>query len=159
MRTLFLTIGILSLGLFTACENKNEYTVAPEDRESFSENVYFKYDPEKKSKVSIEWIESHKEIVKKNEYNTFDDAIAAVCGENKYQAIIKAQKEEIKKVERMTKSKFYIYNDSGKLWIYFTPIDSNDLKGRTTTGRVGLIYIPHSSTFELVGTNKPAILQ
>ena len=58
------------------------------------------------------------------------------------------QKNKIKEVEKMTKSKFYFVE--GEEWFFFTPIDTTSIEGK-----IGIIDIPYLSEFSVRGTENP----
>ncbi|CEN52480.1 exported hypothetical protein [Capnocytophaga canimorsus] len=148
MKTSILKLSCLFAVLFLiSCSGSGGGTavaVAPENRESFTENMYFKsLDPEKE--YNFEGVINE---VKKKEFKTLIEAIASISSESRYNEILKNHKDNITKVEKITKSKFFVYDHRH---IYFTPIDTNVLKGNITKGYVGKIYIPGRSVFELEG--------
>ncbi|WGU68099.1 hypothetical protein QIU18_01480 [Capnocytophaga canimorsus] len=154
MKTSILKLSCLFAVLFLiSCNGGGGGTavaVAPENRESFTENMYFK-SPDFKKFSPVEGMISE---IKKNEFATLKEAIASISSESRYNEILKNHKDNITKVEKITKSKFFVYDHRH---IYFTPIDTNVLKGNITKGYVGKIYIPGRSVFELEGTDEPLL--
>lgn len=145
-------IVLLAIGITTflcGCKNngetsnqKEEGFVAPENRESFTENVYFLKDIPVKEK-SIEY-------VKKHEYSTLLEAFEKRYNKRSAKKFYEMQKNKIEEIEKMTKSKFYFVE--GEEWFFFTPIDTNSIGGK-----IGQIYIPYLSKCEVDGKNKPLI--
>lgn len=141
-KIVFLVLGMVFL---TNCENNgtinNSVAVAPENRESFSENPYFKSD-----KILEEDRSKEIQYVKENEYNTLEEAIKNVKSYSKEDAkeIIKNHKNKIQKIEQNTKSKFYIYEYDLSKVIYFSPIDKSIIDGA-----IGKIQFPLFSKIEI----------
>lgn len=130
-------IILLALGMafLTNCgnnrnANSNNVAVAPENRESFTENPYFK------SEDFLSESEGYKkrtlQNVEKNEYNTFIEAVEKIYDYNCNHCVEELKekyKNEIESFEKNTKSKFYLYVSESDKYIYFTPIDENYFKG------------------------------
>ena len=121
--------------------NSNSVAVAPEKRESFTENPYFKSD-----KIFEEDRNKEIQYVRENEYNTLEEAIKNVKSYSKEGAkeIIKNHKDKIQKIEHNTKSKFYVYENSSLKVIYFSPIDKS-----IVDGEIGTIEFPLFSKIEI----------
>ena len=145
-------IILLALGMvfLTNCGNNgntksNSIVVAPEKRESFTENPYLK------SKDFIaykDYDEERLNYVKTHEYNTLKEAIKARKGEEGLKEILSYHGNKIKEIENNTKSKFFLGEYESSLYIYFTPIDTAFVHDR-----IGMIEIPLISVMYLRGTN------
>ena len=114
--------------------NSNSVAVAPEKRESFTENPYFK---SKDFIVDKDVDEERLNYVKEHEYNTLKEAIK-----------VRAGVDGLKEIECNTKSKFFVGEYESILFIYFTPIDTAFVHDR-----IGMIEIPLISVMYLRGTN------
>ena len=146
-------IVLLAIGITTflcGCKNNEENSnqkekgfVVPENRESFTENLYFKG----KEFLSREDKENGIEYVKKHEYNTLLEALEKRYNKAGAEKFYEVQKSKIEEIERMTKSKFYFVE--GKEWFFFTPIDTISVGGK-----IGKIYIPYVSKCEVSGAKK-----
>lgn len=144
-------IILLALGMafLTNCGNKgnaNSVAVAPEKRESFTENPYFK---SKDFIVSKDVDEERQNYVKEHEYNTLKEAIKVRAGVDGLKEILSYHEDKIKEIECNTKSKFFVAGYESILFIYFTPIDTAFVHDR-----IGMIEIPLISVMYLRGTNK-----
>lgn len=130
-------IILLALGMvfLTNCgnngsTNSNNVAVAPEKRESFTENPYFK------SEGFLNESEGYKkrtlQNVEKNEYNTFLEVVEKIYNydcNHCVEELKEKYKNEIESFEKNTKSKFYLYTGESDKYIYFTPINENCFKG------------------------------
>nr|WP_311457159.1 hypothetical protein [uncultured Capnocytophaga sp.] len=126
-KIMFFVLGILFLsGCGNSSNNSNNsVAVAPENRESFTENIILK-------NSSIEKDEKRVGYVKANEFNTLKEAILSLSTSyNFQQEVLNGDNEKyIKEAEAETKSKFYVYNSRtlSSYLIYYTPI--NNSKGK-----------------------------
>ena len=109
---------VLGMVFLTNCgnngnTNSDSVAVAPEKRESFTKNPYFEnYNEEFLRKEFVSYIKEH-------EYNTFLEAFEKRYNKKSAEKLYEMQKNNIEKVERMTKSKFYFVE--GKEFFCFTP--------------------------------------
>ena len=133
-------IILLALGMVFLTNCGNNVTVKPENRESFTENTCFS-EINRGRKERIDY-------VKKHEYSTLLEAFEKRYNKKSAEKLYKMQKNNIEKVEKMTKSKFYFLE--GESFFFFTPIDTTVVKGK-----VGVIYIPYLSEFEISGQREP----
>lgn len=134
-------IILLALGMVFLTNCGDNVAVKPENRESFTENIYF-------SRMKGEEKEKAIEYVKKHEYNTLLEAFEKRYNKKSAEKLYEMQKNKIKEVEKMTKSKFYFVE--GEEWFFFTPIDTTSIEGK-----IGIIDIPYLSEFSVRGTEKP----
>ena len=150
-KIVFLVLGMIFL---TNCRNNeinNKIVVAPENRESFSENPYFKSgkfleEGEKYRKACLQNVE-------KNEYNTFLEAVDKIYDCNYcIEELLKNQSKKIEDIERMTKSKFYLYKGENIKAIYFTSINKDISKGNIVE-----IIIPNYTMLEYHIAEKPML--
>lgn len=145
---------VLGMVFLTNCGNNginNNVAVAPENRESFTENPYFK------SESFLEESEGYKkrtlQNVEKNEYNTFLEAVKTIFHYNyAIEELLKINGNKIEKIEKMTKSKFYVNKGDGLNYIYFTPIKEDISKGTIIK-----VDIPNYTMLEYHITEKPLL--
>jgi len=153
-------IILLALGMvfLTNCgdnknANSNNVAVAPEKRESFAENPYFK------SEVFLSESEGYKkrtlQNVEKNEYNTFLEVVEKIYNydcNHCVEELKEKYKNEIESFEKNTKSKFYLYIGESDKYIYFTPINENCFKGNIVE-----IDIPNYTFLDYYTVKKPLL--
>lgn len=150
MKKILITLASLPL-LFGACKNaekqiKDAYAVAPENRESFTENeYYFFFDCD-------EDYELHPDKVKKNEYSTIKEAYLAVFSEYQWKNDLlngKYKEENLKHIEeaeKNTKSKFCVYRPKGSgYYIIFTPINPKKFNSERVRFKMYSNYIDNLS--------------
>lgn len=145
---------VLGMVFLTNCGNNginNNVAVAPENRESFTENPYFKSD-----KFLVEgekYRQSCLQNVKKNEYNTFLEAVKEIYDCNHCIEELKEKyNNKIKEFEENTNSKFYLYKGENFKSIYFTPIEKSPFKGDIVE-----ISIPNYTSLDYYVTEKPML--
>ena len=137
-KIMLFVLGILFLnGCGNSTDNSsNSVAVAPENRESFTENFYYKNLPFKD--FSVKYKEKKLGYIKANEFNTLKEAILSLSSSyNFQQEVLKGDNEKyIAEAEAETKSKFYVYNNPNlsRYFIYYTPINSSK-------GEIGVITI------------------
>lgn len=127
-------IILLALGMVFLTNCGNNVAVKPENRESFTENPYFKKNDWKEF---IPYIKEH-------EYNTFLEAFEKRCGDKETtKRLYKLHKKEIENIEKEISSKVYFVE--GKSYYFFTTKDK----------KIGFIYIPYLSDFKTGETTSP----
>ena len=123
-------IILLALGMVFLTNCGNNVAVKPENRESFTENAYFK----SQEFLSLKNKEERLQFVKKNEYNTFLEALKNTFdwGEGVWEDVLSSEKnkEYIERIEKTTKSKFYSVISYPFCYIYFTTTDDKEF-GKT----------------------------
>ncbi|MDO4880063.1 MAG: hypothetical protein Q3983_02175 [Capnocytophaga sp.] len=124
-KLVILVIGIL----LSSCGNGNsttEVAVAPENRESFTENPYFKSEEFLKEDDFLFNRKRNYEKIKEREYNTIEELLYSFFGGDKevVDLSMKYAREIIEEAEKETKSKFFLDQTSGSKYIYYTPIDT-----------------------------------
>lgn len=148
-KIMFFVLGMLFL---SSCGNSsnnsnNSVAVAPENRESFTENIILKNSSIKKDEKRVGY-------VKANEFNTLKEAILSLSSSyNFQQEVLKGDNEKrITEAEAETKSKFYVYNDPdmSSYLIYYTPINNSK-------GEIGKITI-YKRKIELDWNNNEPIV-
>ena len=129
-KIMFFVLGILflsSCGNSSSNNSSNSVAVAPESREIFTENFYYKNLPFKD--FPVKYKEKDLAYIKANEFNTLKEAILSLSSSyNFQQEVLKGDNEKyIAEAEAETKSKFYVYNDPdmSRYFIYYTPINSS----------------------------------
>lgn len=154
-KIMFFVLGMLflsSCGNSSSNNSSNSVAVAPESRESFTENFYYKNLPFKD--FPVKYKEKDLAYIKANEFNTLKEAILSLSSSyNFQQEVLKGDNEKrITEAEAETKSKFYVYNDPdmSSYLIYYTPINNSK-------GEIGKITI-YNRKIELDwNNNKPLI--
>lgn len=153
-------IILLALGMvfLTNCgnngnTNSDSVAVAPEKRESFAKNPYFK--SEGFLSGSEEYKKRTLKNVEKNEYNTFVEVVEKMYNDDCNHCVEELKekyKNEIENFEKNTKSKFYLYVGENDKYIYFTPIDENHFKGNIVE-----IDIPNYTFLDYHAVKKPLL--
>ena len=110
----------------------NNVAVKPENRESFTENPYFK----SKEFLALKNKEKILQYIEENEYNTFLEALehSYVWGEDVFEEYVLNSKRNmgyVKKIEEAAKSKFVIRKVDVDRYIYFTAVYPNEFKGES----------------------------
>ena len=115
---------VLGMVFLTNCEGN--VAVKPENRESFTENPYFKSE----KFLAFKNKEERLNYIKTHEYNTFLEALKNTFdwGEGTWEKMVNKEKNKkyINEIERMTKSKFYSIIGDTFCYIYFTSIDDKE---------------------------------
>lgn len=149
-KIMFFVLGMLflsSCGNSSSNNSSNSVAVAPESRESFTENIILKNGSIKKDEKRVGY-------VKANEFNTLKEAILSLSSSyNFQQEVLKGDNEKrITEAEAETKSKFYVYNDPdmSSYLIYYTPINNSK-------GEIGKITI-YKRKIELDWNNNEPIV-
>lgn len=149
-KIMFFVLGMLflsSCGNSSSNNSSNSVAVAPESRESFTENIILKNSSIKKDEKRVGY-------VKANEFNTLKEAILSLSSSyNFQQEVLKGDNEKrITEAEAETKSKFYVYNDPdmSSYLIYYTPINNSK-------GEIGKITI-YKRKIELDWNNNEPIV-
>ncbi len=150
-KIILLVLGMIFL---TNCgnngnSNSDSVAVAPEKRESFTENPYFK---SKDFIVDKDVDEERLNYVKEHEYNTLKEAIKVRAGVDGLKEILSYHEDKIKEIENNTKSKFFLGDFDNIICIYFTPADTAFVHGK-----IGVVKIPLISVLSLKGDDKPAL--
>ena len=112
---------VLGMVFLTNCGNKgnaNSVVVAPEKRESFTENKNVQIGINGLTEKSIKYIKEH-------ECSTFLEAFEKRYDKESAEKLWNIHKDKIREVEKLTKSKFYFYDN----WYFFTPIDTVKMRG------------------------------
>lgn len=153
-KIMFFVLGMLFL---SSCGNStdnssNSVAVAPESRESFTENFYYKNLPFRD--FPVKYKEKDLAYIKANEFNTLKEAILSLSSSyNFQQEILKGDNQKrIAEAEENSKSKFYVYKSPtlSSYLIYYTPINNSK-------GEIGEITI-YKRKIELDwNNNKPLI--
>ena len=122
---------LLALGMVFLTNCGNNVAVKPENRESFTENPYFK---------SSEFLsqENHEKtlyIIKEMECNTFLEALEKTFnwGDGGWEKVLNDKKsmDYVKKIESVAKSKFYSRTSGGgKCLIFFTAEEGSKVFGK-----------------------------
>lgn len=136
-------IILLVLGMIFLTNCGNDVAVKPENRESFTENPYFKSE----EFLAFKDKERKLQFVKKNEYNTFLEALehSYEWGEGVFEEYVlnsKRNMEYVKKIEAVAKSKFVVSKDDSDRYIYFTAVYPNEFNGE---GKNNIIEVGFSS--------------
>lgn len=136
---------VLGMVFLTSCgnngnTNRDSVAVAPEKRESFTENPFFT----KKENKDAFWQE-YVPYVKNHEYNTFLEAFEKRCGSKETtKELYKLHKKEIENIEKEISSKVYFVK--GENYYYFT----------TKEKKIGFIYVPYLSDFKTGEVKSPS---
>ena len=116
-------IILLVLGMVFLTNCGNNVAVKPENRESFTENPYFKSE----EFLALKNKEERLNYVKTHEYNTFSEALehSYIWGDGFLEEVLnmKRNKKYIKEREKVAKSKFVFVRTDTFLYIYFTTIN------------------------------------
>ena len=129
-------IILLTLGMVFLTNCGNNVAVKPEDRESFTENPYFKSE----EFLNQEKHEKTLELLKYEEYTTFLEALKNTFdwGRGMWEKVIndKENMEYVEKIEKIAKSKFVsVRKSGGECYIYFTAENNTD--GSNVFGKAG----------------------
>ena len=141
-------IILLALGMVFLTNCGNNVAVKPENRESFTENPYFKSE----EFLSLKNKEERLQYIKENEYNTFLEALknTFVWGEGVWEDVLNSKKsmEYVEKIEKIAKSKFVSFiESSGECYIYFTAVDdvgNSNIFGKKGKYNIVEVYFYHS---------------
>lgn len=134
---------LLVLGMVFLTNCGNNVAVKPENRESFTENPYFK------SKEFLSLNEKdHEEIlriIKADEHNTFLEALEKTFfwGNGVWEDVLNDKKsmDYVKKIESVAKSKFYsLSSGGGKCRIFFTAKEGSDVFGKAGKNNMVVVY-------------------
>ena len=116
-------IILLVLGMVFLTNCGDNVAVKPENRESFTENPYFKSE----EFLALKNKEKRLQYIKENEYNTFSEALehSYIWGDGFLEKVLnmKRNKKYIKEIEKVAKSKFVFVRTDTFLYICFTTIN------------------------------------
>jgi hypothetical protein len=133
-------IILLVLGMVFLTNCGDNVAVKPENRESFTENPYFK---------SEEFLnqEDHEEtlkLIKDGEKNSFLEALKNTFdwGKGMWENVIndKENMEYVEKIEKIAKSKFIsVRRGGGECYILFTAVDNSNVFGKA--GKYNIVVV------------------
>lgn len=133
---------LLALGMVFLTNCGNNVAVKPENRESFTENPYFK----SSEFLSQENHEKELEAIKEVECNTFLEALEKtfIWQDEVWEKVLNDKKsmDYVKKIESIAKSKFYSLKSGmggGICYIFFTVEKGNNVFGKA--GKNGMVVV------------------
>lgn len=134
-------IILLVLGMIFLTNCGDNVAVKPENRESFTENPYFKSE----EFLSLKNKEKRLQYIKENEYNTFLEVLkhSYTWGDGTWEKALSRNKnkEYIKKIEEVAKSKFTFVRVNVFCYIYFTATSSNEFEGKSKNNIVEVVFL------------------
>lgn len=147
-------IILLVLGMVFLTNCGNNVAVKPENRESFTENPYFK----SKEFLSLKNKEERLQFIKKKESNTFLEALKNTFdwGEGSWEKMVNKEKNKkyISEIEKIAKSKFYPIIGNTFCYIYFTAINDKETNENGKYNIKEVIYY-HGDIYEIRSVDVP----